>query len=196
MEVPDAAKDTLLTPVEHYLNLLDSLLNEVEKVKYDIANESRDNMAADICQMYGRESWRLEVRHGSTVLASAEIRPAPLVAAVKERVEHATKNCYRALAAGAASDLGGRSASRKPTPTQPTQSDKDLIDRLMDDEVAGAPEVAGPDDDTGGGLGDQNQLVPSSTESEEKQEQLTEEEIREHQPQQARELLGGPSKIV
>lgn len=80
-------EDTLFSHLKHYLNLVNSLLDEVDEIKYEIRVDSRDRVRTDICEAYQREMKHLDTSHKSTRMVLAEQQLAPLVARVKRRLE-------------------------------------------------------------------------------------------------------------
>ncbi len=80
-------EDTLFSHLKHYLSLVNSLLDEVDEIKYEIRVDSRDRVRTDICQAYQREMKHLDTSHKSTRVVLAEQQLAPLVAGVKRRLE-------------------------------------------------------------------------------------------------------------
>ncbi|KAK4690762.1 hypothetical protein P7C71_g6103, partial [Lecanoromycetidae sp. Uapishka_2] len=124
-EAPDAKGDALLTHLEHYLRLLNNLLNEVDKLEYEIADESRFAMKDALCRSYNREMRDLAPQYDIRTLNSVEERLAPLVATAKKRREHAKENITRidAILSHASMDTLGPAAS---------QSDYSIGSELVD----------------------------------------------------------------
>jgi len=80
-------EDTLFSHLKHYLSLVNSLLDEIDEIKYEIRVDSRDRVRTDICEAYQREMKHLDTSHKSTRMVLAEQQLAPLVAGVKRRLE-------------------------------------------------------------------------------------------------------------
>ncbi len=82
-----AEEVTLFSHLKHYLSLVNNLLKEVDKIKYEIRIDSRDRVRTDICQAYQREMKQLDTSHKNSKSVLAEQELAPLVAGVKRRLE-------------------------------------------------------------------------------------------------------------
>ncbi len=91
-EVYDVAEGLLLTHLEHYLDLLNNLLEETDEDKYAINTDSRTAMKAGIGQIYEREMRDLVHVHDLKPIRSAEEQLAPQVKRVRKRTEHAMES--------------------------------------------------------------------------------------------------------
>ncbi len=91
-EVYDVAEGLLLTHLEHYLDLLNNLLEETDEDKYAITTDSHTAMKAGIGQIYEREMRDLVLVHDLKAIRSAEEQLAPQVKRVRKRTEHAMES--------------------------------------------------------------------------------------------------------
>ena len=84
---PELKKDTLLEQLEHYSTLFQSLLDEIDDVKYHINLHSRLRVRAEVVLDFHNEMNELENRYGCTERNIAEEKLSPLVAGVRKRLQ-------------------------------------------------------------------------------------------------------------
>ena len=81
--------DTLMSHLKHYLSLVNNLLDEVDKAKYEIRSNSRDGIRRSISQAYQREMRPLVISTQTSEALLAKDQLAPLIAGVQRRLEQA-----------------------------------------------------------------------------------------------------------
>ena len=81
--------DILMSHLKHYLSLVNNLLDEVDKAKYEIRGGSRNGIRHSISQAYQREMRPLDISTQPSEALSAKVQLAPLIAGVQRRLEQA-----------------------------------------------------------------------------------------------------------